>query len=332
MKAKKLLPLLALVMGLSAFGGCTNADQKINFGNFWNSNVLDTSEKINETLVYDVAFEASEVSLVDYKVNYTDGKYTTNLVSTTENNKTVYVYKTQLNITAHYTLGEETKSCTDSVTSTVKFLSGEYGLQPISSEKEIIGTAPVAITPTKAEGCYTQFHYTVKTTYNDDCSEGSSTVTWLPLEGQEGNAEPTDNTFEIEQKKFSYLDNEQLLLALRGIRNSTTSAKALVYSPFVEAVQKVSLTYAADESKEFSFFKNGSAEAVKSTITYRPVSIVLDENNPGATQKAWIAKPVDTSVNTNRNVMLRLETPLSYGLGTLVYTLSSVSYQLIEEK
>ena len=327
MKAKKLLPLLALVMGLSAFGGCTNADQKVNFGNFWNENVLDTSATIDETLVYDVAFDASETSLVEYKLNYTDGKYTTNLTSATENGKTVYTYTTQLNITAHYTLNEETKSFNDSVTSTVKFLSGEYGFQPISSEKDINGTTPSATTPEKVDGCYRQFHYTVKTTYNDDCSEGTTTVTKLPLEGETGEAKSSDDTFEIEQKKYGYLDNEQVLLALRGVRNTTTSAKLLVYSPFSLAVQKVSYAFTAEASKEFSFYKNGSAELVKSTITYRPVTVVLDEKNPGATQTAWIEKPADTSKNTNRNVMLRLETPLSYGLGTLIYTLNSVSYQ-----
>ena len=326
MKRKKISTLLALVLGLTALSGCTNADQKVNFGNFWNTNAVDTNETIHETLVYDVNFEANETSLVSYKLNYKDGKYTTVLTSEKVEDKTVYTYTTTFNIIAQYTLNDVTEECTDTITSTVKFYAAAYGLQPISSEKDINASAPTAVTGTKASECYQQFHYSTKVVYNADCSEGTSTVTYHPSEGE---AKSEENTFEIDQKKFSYLDNEQLLLALRAVRNTTSSAKVNVYSPFVESVQKVSWSFEADASAEFSFYKNGSEEKVKSTITYRPVSMVLDEKNPGATQTAWIAKKPETSSNSNvnRNVMLRLETPLSYGLGSLVYTLNSATYQ-----
>ena len=325
MKGKKLISILALVVGLSTFGSCTNADQKVNFGNFWNTSVLDLNAAINETLEYNVNFEASTSSLVEYQINYKDGKYTTSLISEKdESGKTVYVYKTQLNITAQYTLNGETAERKDSVTSTVKFFAGEYGLQPIYSEKDVNASSPTASTGATAKECYQQYHYTTKVVYNEDCSAGTSTVTYHPTEGD---PKAEENGFEIDKEKFSYLDNEQVLFALRGVRTSTSSAKVLVYSPFVETVQKVSWSFTEEKSDEFSFFKNGSAEKVTSTITYRPVSVVLDEKNPGATQTVWIAKPGDTANNTNRNVMLRLETPLSYGLGSLVYTLNSVSYQ-----
>ena len=326
MKRKKISTLLALVLGLTMLGGCTNSDQKVIFGNFWNSNAVDTNEMIHETLVYDVTFDAGEASLVAYNVNYKDGKYTTVLTSAKENDKVVYTYATELNITAQYTLNGVTEECVDVVTSTVKFYAAAYGLQPISSEKEIKASSPNGSTGTKVSDCYQQSHYTTKIVYNDDCTQGSSIVTAYPSEGE---AKTQENTFEIEQKKFSYLDNEQVFLALRAASNRTTSAKLNVYSPFLEAVQKLSWTFEAEASKEFSFYKNGSEEKVNSTITYRPVKMVLDEKNPGATQTAWIAKKPDSSIdsNVNRNVMLRLETPLSYGLGTLIYTLNSVSYQ-----
>lgn len=326
MKAKKLIPLLVLMIGFSAFGGCTNADQKISFSNYWNQDSTATAEAINETLTYDVTFDAATASLVDYKLNYTDGKYTTNLVSATEDGKTVYTYKTELKITAHYDLNGAVYSSTDVVTSTVKFFAGEYGLQPISSEKEIKASSPTASYAT-LEDCYLVYHYALKVDYNADGSAGTSTVTQYSLTDPSAQPISKEKNFDIDQKKFSYLDNEQLLFALRGVKNSTTSAKFLVYSPFIAAVQKVSCSFSTEASAEFSFHKNGSEEKVKSTITYRPVKVVLDEQNPGATQTAWIAKTTTPTNNTNRNVMLRLETPLSYGLGTMIYTLNSVSYQ-----
>ena len=326
MKRKKISTLLALVLGLTMLGGCTNSDQKVNFGNFWNSNAIDTNEMIHETLVYDVTFDAGETSLVEYGLDYKDGKYTTVLTSAKENDRVVYTYATELSITAQYTLNGVTEECVDVVTSTVKFYAAAYGLQPISSEKEIKASTPNGLTGTKVSDCYQQSHYVTKIVYNEDCSGGHSIVTAYPSEGE---AKSQENAFEIEQKKFSYLDNEQVLLALRAVPNRTTSAKLNVYSPFIETVQKLSWTFEADASAEFSFYKNGSEEKVKSTITYRPVKMVLDEKNPGATQTVWVAKKPESSsdTNVNRNVMLRLETPLSYGLGSLIYTLNSATYQ-----
>ena len=181
-----------------------------------------------------------------------------------------------------------------------------------------------AASATAIEDCYEQFHYSTKVTYNEDCTSGTTTVTQHLTTGE---TKTKDSSFEIDQGKFSFLDNEQILFALRGMRNSTTSAKVNVYNPFVLSVQKVAVTVNSDVSESFSFYKNGSAEKESFTITYRPVQFVLDEKNPGATQTAWIAKAIDASKNTHRNVMLQLETPLSYGLGTLVYKLNSVSYQ-----
>ena len=89
----------------------------------------------------------------------------------------------------------------------------------------------------------------------------------------------------------------------------------------------MSISFETETGAEFSFlYKNGSEEKSQHTITYRPVSIVLDEKNPGGTQTAWIAKTNDTTNNKYRNVMLRLDTPLSYSLGTLQYTLISATY------
>lgn len=325
MKRKKIPAILALVVGLTALGGCTNSDQKVNIGNHWNVNAIDVNEAIHETLVYDVAFEANDTSLVEYQLNYKDGKYTTTLISEKVGSKTIYTYSTQLNITAQYTLNGVTEECNDVLTSTVKFYAAGDGLRPISSQKEINASTPTGITGLTASDCYAQSHYSIQITYNDDCTEGKSIVT--NLDPSMSNTPAKEKTFEIDEKKFRFLDNEQVLLVLRAVNNSTSSAKLNVYSPFAEAIQKVSLSFQTEESAEFSFYKNGSEEKVKSIITYRPVNFVLDEKNPGGTQTAWVAKATDTSKNTNRNIILRLETPLSYGLGSLIYTLNSATYQ-----
>ena len=126
MKRKKISTLLALLLGVSTFGACTNSDKKVDFANFWLEDALNTSATIEETLTYDVKYEAQNASLVNYTLNYTDGTYTTTLVSQqAADGKIVYTYTTQLNITATYNLGEASASFDDTVTSTVKTVSGK---------------------------------------------------------------------------------------------------------------------------------------------------------------------------------------------------------------
>ena len=135
---------------------------------------------------------------------------------------------------------------------------------------------------------------------------------------------PQERTFTVEDK-YTYLDNEQLLFALRGISQSTATASVSVYAPFSAVVQNVSLTYSTlQKETEFSFKKGG--EEIKQVINYYPVSMKINTKLPGATQTAWIAETTNTHSNMFRNVMLQLETPLSYNLGSLIYKLKSANF------
>ena len=138
-------------------------------------------------------------------------------------------------------------------------------------------------------------------------------------------ATPLTSNFSIDTKKYTYLDNEQLLFALRGLDPSSTSApKFLVYNAFADVVQTIKVSFSSETGEDFEIVKNGTT--VKDTIPYYSADVSIDSKNPGATQTAWLAKAIDPSVNTYRNVVLRLEAPLSYNLGTLVYKLKSANF------
>jgi hypothetical protein len=128
----------------------------------------------------------------------------------------------------------------------------------------------------------------------------------------------------IDHSKYSCLDNEQLPLAIRAIPTNVSSAKVSVLNPFGKATQMVSLSFSSETSTEFTF-KRGE-ETVTKTLTYRPASMVLNERNPGGTQTIWVAKAADQQKNEYRNVILKMETPIYYNYGALVYTLTSVSW------
>lgn len=314
MKTKKIISICALALSAALLSGCAGGGRKTPFSTYWNQNAL-VFENIHETLVYDVTFQESDANY-GYTLAYANGKYTTELKNDINaNGENIYVYKTELSIDVTFTFGEESKTLNDNVTTEVTFLAnGE--LRPISSEKSVVSHTPIGSTPSSLEGCYRSFDYQISTSYTEDGG-----VSILTMDESTSTQE-----FEINKNGYSYLDNEQLLLSLRAMPASVSSTRLSAYSPFVSRVQNVAVVFTETQSKDFSFYKNGSTEKVTTNIAYRQAQFQLDEKDPGGTQVAWIAAVTDAYANQHRNVMLRLETPIAYGLGSLVYQLSSVSY------
>ena len=47
---------------------------------------------------------------------------------------------------------------------------------------------------------------------------------------------------------------------------------------------------------------------------------------PGTSQTVWVAKTTDAQKNSHRNAILRIETPLYYSMGSLVYELKDATF------
>ncbi len=316
MKAKKLVLALAALTAFSSFAACTDVDKKILFNDYWEKNSL-AHEIVDETLEYKVTHEkGSGLDVIGYSLTYGEGKYVTTLKSQGEG----YVYTTSLTMPVTYQFaGDKEQTLTDSVTSEVVFARSAGGLHPVSSKKHVVSHTPSNGAGFSTETCYTFYDFSIVTNYPTE-GEASSTVTYNKVEG-----DPVikNSTFNFNDDDYSCLDNEQLLLALRAISTSTTMGSFMTYSPFVETMQKIDFTFQAETSAEFSYALNGNA--AKTNIAYRPVNLSIDDPNPGATQTAWIATVTSPQNNTHRNVMLKLITPLSYSLGSLVYELVSIT-------
>lgn len=333
MKKKKSFILISAVLSAVLFASCSTS-MSTNFSANWYENTGNNTVApgTNETLVYNVEKKADSGLNSSYSVEYQKGTYTTTLSTeqrANEDGKTelFYSYQTKLEISVQFLFGAEVSEVfNDVLTSKVLFRSTQLGLQPIYSEKEVYSHSPINIAPSSLEGCYAEYHYKVVTEYRDKCTAGTATLTDLSEEN--GTVQTTN--FSISDD-YSYIDNEELLFAIRGM-SLTTSEQLLVYNASTESVQTVKVVPAEEADDEFEFEvldenESGSAEDNnKRTITYRPVSIAINATNPGATQTAYYAKTVAATNNTWRNVMLKLETPISYNLGTLVYTLKSASF------
>lgn len=318
---KKLLSAIALALCTTTLTACAGVNSKVTFKEFWLEDVgiapNASTATVLEELVYDVSFEKDSGLDENYTVDYKNGVYTTKLTL----NQGVYRYETSLSIDVTYTVGgNKSEPMKDSVVSWVEFKKNAK-LQPIKSHKEIVCRSPANGGGSKIEDCYATYNYTVDTTYNENGLGGKSVIV---NNDPKANNDPQEQTFTIEDK-YTCLDNEQLLFALRGLSQSTSTASLSVYAPFSGVVQTINVGYSSlEKGTEFSFEKNGVS--IKQVINYYPVSVKINAQLPGATQTVWIAETTDAHSNTFRNVILQWETPLSYNLGSLIYKLKSASF------
>ena len=328
MKAKKIVLALAALTAFSSFAACTDTDNKILFYDYWEKNSTAHST-INEKLEYKVTHDRNEAGLdvIGYSLTYGVGSYVTTLKSQGSG----YVYTTSLTMPVTYQYGtDKAETLTDIVTSEVVFARSNDQLRPVSSKKSVVSHTPHNSAGVSTKTCYSLYDFSIETNYPTE-GEASSVITYKRYKVDPDNtdqlieADPVvrSSTFAFADEDYSCLDNEQLLIALRAIPSSTTMGSFKVHSPFVQAMQKIDFSFQTETSAEFSYTLNDLPATTK--IAYRPVTLTLDEANPGATQTAWIATASNPQNNTYRNVMLKLVTPLSYNLGSLVYELVSIT-------
>lgn len=328
MKAKKLLPVLATLLAASTFclTACTSNSKTI-FGNYWDKNYDPASptENLNETLTYDVTFTESSSSLLDYGVTYGGEDKKGECVTTLRfDGNGCYVYTVSLSIEVtfdidkDFTTTDDQKTETYSVSSEAVFLEAKSGLKPVSSKKTIVSPTPKYVSVSNVENCYQLHSYHTETTYNNDDSAVSKI--FKDYDAANPAAEPSETkNFTATSEDYNYLDNEQLLAAIRAVPSSTSSTTVIAYNPF-DGANKIKLSFENEDAEPFTFSMNGG-ETTTRNIPYRTVSIVLS-----STQTAKIARTEDSTNNVYRNVLLSLETPLGYNIGTLTYTLTSATY------
>lgn len=325
MNKKKISAIFSVALSGILLSACTNPDYKVKFSENW---YLDTTYDIQstaqETLVYDVNFEESTSADTSSRaIIYGKGVYTTSLQ--TEYSETygsyIYRYSTRLEIPVTYeckSTGEISEQFNDVVTTEVLFTSAMQGFKPISSTKTTISHSPTSTDePSSLENCYVYYNYTVDVTYNDD-NTGSAVLTNHLNE----NAQKTYSFKEVDEK-YSTIDNEQLLFALRGISKPSTQKFNVFNSSWGKSLL-VNLTAGTSNSDEFTFTRNG--ESVTATIKYTPIELQLAVKNSGAVQTVWVANTTELNNNLYRNVILYMEMPIYYSFGTFQYKLTQANF------
>lgn len=289
-----------------------------------------------EKLEYSVKFQGSKPG--DYSVAYDEGTYTTELKAETyefddHSSKTVYSYSTELQISGHFTYqGVVGETFNDFIRSEVIF--HETGLNkfcPIRSTKTIHSTNPV-VNPTEevtSELFYvtrTVEYSTMKSSKLEEAPLTGATVTATVHATKEGEEDKTSDPLEVKiERDDSYLDNEQILFALRGLNMaSASSIRFGTNNPQTDEIVTVKFTGSPSEDPlDLVFTIDGDPRPEGSIKAYK-VQFGYDLAYSGMPRTAWYA--AKTEGNPYRNVLLRLDDELPNGYGTLRYTLVAAAF------
>lgn len=328
MKAKKLLPILALALAATTLAAC--GDQSVTFGHYWFKDSLTKEENFFEQAEYTVSSKATSTSYCNYEVTY-NGTFTTTFAynATAE----TYTFETALDVTATFKLGDTTSEVKDSAESKITIDAKSNALRPISSYKKMTCHTPLSGNYESAEKCYATVDYEYTTEYSSDKQQGSIQSQKCEIISSRGEKieMPLKDSFDFIEN-YTFIDNEQLLVAVRAFSASTSSATLGSYGAFAENTQKVKVSFTdSDEaSTPFQYTlinADGTKNESTKNILYRTARISLDQSNPGVTQQIKLAKAKSASDNDYRNVILEITTPLSYSMGEIYYKLTQISYQ-----
>lgn len=322
---KKSFACLALAAPMLVLTACADNTPGLAFSSNWYAQTDGNIDigNTHETLTYAVGFEAADGN--DY-LTYKDGTYTATLTAKStalgdgSSSEPCYHLDTTFTVTVVYTVGGESKEYTDTVKSHVEFRDVRLALRPVRSTKTVVSHIPASMyAPETLDKACNEYSYTYSTEYDTECTKATIKTKYTAPERDE-------QTYEVQLSGGgTYLDNEQILFAMRGL-DMKSAVRFRSVNPVSRNVSTLSMTATPASETYKSTFSVGDEAAKEHELTAYTFSLGYGGSNPGQPQKLTYAAVTSTSDNTYRNVMLRMETPVIYSLGTLVYTLTAAQF------
>lgn len=313
-----------------------------------------TYEQYAERLVYDVTYDASGAKNANLSVEYADGEFTTEFYATEydwtnsaipdgyayKGKEIVYVYKTKLDIKVKYAMktvdGASTDWFEDGVETISYFRAAAKNLAPVYSKQTIKSTSPADYQPKTLEEAYKKIEIFYENFYNFDCTKILSRTT--------ENGKSTAREYADINKAFpAVFDNSSLYIAVRSLKLSSSLSQLIaLFSPAAGGVdgyeivgsdsgltQKERDGYTALLSGKGLYVpsaadgeKDKGVETTAVTVSYAGGEL------RGTSQTIWYASILNADDNVSRATMLKLSVPLSFGLGTLDYSLKEIKSTL----
>lgn len=259
-----------------------------------------------------------------------------------------------------YAFGGDTGAPADTVTSTVYFRDALDGMTPLEST-----TTTYSHTP-RQNGSIVIYSYTTKTVYNEDASRATVTVTDNSDSITETLDDTTpvvvvavneaDKNFSGLTERYTIFDTTQLMFSARGLAFEADSSYTVsVLDPSFpenafERYGTVTLSCSEVVARNYSFTMDGQPlpdtgtgsgseegtdgeegsegeEETGTSISTCVVNFAVSGTNNGQTHTVdYAARSTNASNNRYRNLPMRIEMNLAYGMGAFLYVLQDASY------
>lgn len=305
-----------------------------------------------EIITYGVSYDDTFASNEHFALDYKDGEYTTEFYATEYDWSTapesytddkvktevVYVFKSKLDISVKYKMkksGAESDWFKDSVETVSYFRAAGKNLSPVYSRQVIISTSPAGYQPATLEDAYRAINVTYENFYSYDCEKVLAYTT------ENGKTESKEHN--LTKLNAALFDNSSLYIAVRSMKLSSTLSQPItlfstaaggadtyavagVESPltdteratFTEKLKAQGLYESTAKEDE----EDKGVQSTAVTVSY------AGGNLRGSSQTIWYAAITDSDRNVSRATMLKLSVPISFGLGTLNYSLQEIQSTL----
>lgn len=240
--------------------------------------------------------------------------------------ETVYCYKYSFEISGTYTFTEtgETRAFSDSMESVSYFRSVRNNLQPVYSYQNVSSSSPANYSPANADEMFQKVNYEYYVSYNADCTEVTSYY------AEPAMSSVTEKTIDLSDSENLLFDNGSVYVALRALSiTSSLSMDIDIFIPAESSYSTYNVTGADGVTLEDETIKSALVGAGYASdgdeLTYSAASLSYTGDLTGMSQTIWFATlSDDTDRNYCRSTMLKIELPISFGLGTLEFTLSDI--------
>ncbi len=312
-----------------------------------------TYEDYAERLTYKVTYSAPETGNANYSVEYSEGTFTTEFYATkydwtkagipagyaSDKTESEIVYKFVMTldiptVTFKMKVGskEEKEYKGDKVESVCYFRAAGKNLQPVYSRQSVYSNSPALLQPSTIDEAHMEVNAVYENFYDYNCTKVLSKTT--------ENNNTSEKEYSFNKLSNALFDNSSLYIVARSFLKSSAavsqsvclfSAAAGGADTYAIAGSDAALTdtegkdYATVLSQKGLFVKENDDSKVGTTavtVTY------AGGNLHGTRQTIWFAQITNPDNNISRATMLKLSTPLSFGLGTLNYSLTEVNSTL----
>ena len=331
MKLRRLAGLAAL-LPIALLSACSSVSPlTINANWYHDTTTRGILPGTYERLEYDVSFKQGDT---DLKASYQNGTYAVELKGETGffygENLALYHLHTEFSADVSFSMDGKgsTDTFTDSVVTDVWFRDVNGGLAPVKSTRTVISTTPLSDHPENLnkDVAYRIYEYSTTTEYDAALEEAKLTYDEVRPEPE---ARDSEKKIDI-GGKGTYLDNEEIAFALRGLDMSSAFTFRTI-NPVKRVVEKIGADATPEEVSQpvnFTLAKVGSSEepeVINKSIDAFSVGVEYKGANPGYTQTLVYARKTNASNNQYRNFLLEMRVPLLNGIGTLTYTLKSAT-------